>query len=847
MEKKKREIIKENMQEKDCQKEINSFLEKLNEEDNRTLEKIVKLNLEEIEERYEKLLEIMPDAVVIHSEGKVLYVNKAAANLFGEESAEDMIGTDIMHYVHPVYHEFVKERIKSQSEGNSVPLAEEKFIDKQGNILEVEVISSPVKYNGKPAFQVVFRDISHKKETEKALKESKELYTNLFKHSMDGIYISTLKGKFIDFNEALCLMLGYNREELQNIDIANIYYDPKERENFKKILLEKQFVSKYEMELKKKDGSKIMAELSSQVLKNYKGEIIGFQGIIRDITNYKKAEEDLRKSEEKYRSILNAIPDIIFHLDKHGTFLSYKTQKEEELLLPPEQFLGKKAQDILPPFLAELTITNIKKALKTGEVQTYEYELDIGGEKKKHMYFEARVSPCGKNEVVAIIRNNTDKKIAEEEKNRLYEERYIQATRDALTNFYNEYEFDRILRYYYNECLTKGEEYGLMIIELDRFEAIDRIYGKTLADKIISVIGKKIKEVFDNQKCEAEFGRMRSQYNIIIKNCEKEKTEFLFDRIKKAISDLGDEEEKSMRLIKLTCSVGCSKMTNKVKSAGEAYKIADFAKKKAKERGGNRMVYMTEENSEVKEYLSSFRWVEIIKNALIKDDFELYCQPIINLNMKGIKRGEILMKEALLRLKHKNRIVSPMKFIPAAIEYGVMNEIDRWVLDNIFSQSAKNGKVTYSINISPLSINDPDFLDYVRELKSKYSTTPEKICFEITENVAVSNLEQAIYITDKFVHWGFLTAIDDFGSGEFKIEHLEKLPIQIVKIYGKYVRGIGQNNKKRKIVKAINDLAKSFGKLTIAEHVTNEKALEILEDMGVDCAQGYVIGRPKKI
>ncbi len=432
------------------------FLDKLNQEEKNTLERLLAIKfrefrnladaLDEVEERHKKLLDSTPHAVAIHCEGKLMYVNNAAVKLFKEENAENMLGKDIFSFVHKEYHETVRDRIKMQEKGESVPLIEEKFIDKNGNVLDVEVASSPVTYKGKKAFQAVFRDISQKKETEISLKETRELYKNLFQNSRDAIYISTIDGKFIDFNDAMPLMLGYEREELQNIDIKNLYVKAEDRENFKKLIKERGFVSKYEVELKKKDGTKIIAELTSQVVRNFKGKAIGYQGIIRDITEYKEAERKLRESEEKNRSILEAIPDLIFYFDKDGKFLSFKTSNLEELLVSPEEFIGKNAKEVLPPFLADMTIGKIKKTLGTKKVQSYEYELDI---RSKHMYFEARMSVCGEDGVVAIVRNITDKKIAEEEKKKAEENLYIQATRDSLTNFYNEYEFDKIMRKHY--------------------------------------------------------------------------------------------------------------------------------------------------------------------------------------------------------------------------------------------------------------------------------------------------------------------------------------------------------------------------------------------------------------
>ena len=186
-------------------------------------------------------------------------------------------------------------------------------------------------------------------------------------------------------------------------------------------------------------------------------------------------------------------------------------------------------------------------------------------------------------------------------------------------------------------------------------------------------------------------------------------------------------------------------------------------------------------------------------------------------------------------------------FIPAAEKYGVITVIDRWVLDTVldnYDLYFPHGKTTVSINLSGMSISNPEFVDYAVARLRKTTIPPEYICLEITETAAVSHISQAQKSISKLKACGIKFALDDFGSGVSSFSYLKSLPVDYLKIDGSLIKNIVTEPSDEAIVDSINCIANMMGMKTIAEFVENDRILTILEKIGIDYAQGYGIGKP---
>jgi EAL domain-containing protein (putative c-di-GMP-specific phosphodiesterase class I) len=245
-------------------------------------------------------------------------------------------------------------------------------------------------------------------------------------------------------------------------------------------------------------------------------------------------------------------------------------------------------------------------------------------------------------------------------------------------------------------------------------------------------------------------------------------------------------------------------------------------------------------------------WATDLARALEEDRFELFVQPIVALAAGDTHRHW----EVLLRLQGADGdYVSPGAFMSAAERYGLMPRIDRWVIEHAFrtfSAMAAHAVTGCSndvvaINLSGASLNDSSLMEFVRETQATTGMPWSRVCFEITETVAIRNLHTATSLVNELRNLGCKFALDDFGSGLSSFSYLKNLPIDYLKIDGSFVKDIVNDRVDRAMVEAIREVGHIMGVKTVAEWVENEETAEILREIGIDYAQGYFFGRPGTI
>ena len=209
--------------------------------------------------------------------------------------------------------------------------------------------------------------------------------------------------------------------------------------------------------------------------------------------------------------------------------------------------------------------------------------------------------------------------------------------------------------------------------------------------------------------------------------------------------------------------------------------------------------------------------------------------------------------EVLVRMiDADDELVLPGAFIPAIERYGLMSKVDRWVVTHTLDWFAQNPEKMAalelcSINLSANSLSDEGFMHHIADMLENPEIDARKICFEITETTAVSNLSLALNFVRDIKKKGCLFALDDFGSGMSSFGYLKNLPVDFLKIDGMFVRDILHDDINLAMVKSINEIAHVMGKSTIAEFVENEDILNLLKQVGVDYVQGYAVAKPEPL
>ncbi|MEW5798123.1 MAG: PAS domain S-box protein [Bacteroidota bacterium] len=305
-----------------------------------TERKLAENALRESEERYRALVEFSPNAIAVHVKGIVQFVNQAAIRLMGASHADELVGRNVIEFVHPDHRAKVVERIKKVYANEAAPPQEQLWLRKNGTTVEVEVVSIPFMFEGEPAAQVIARDITERKQAEGALRESELRLRSLFENAKDAVFIADTKtGIIIDANAEAEKLLKRPRTEIIGMHQTDIH--PPDRIDEALSIFREHILTlgehPIEFEVVNAEGERIPVEIKASIIRLDDNRIVA-QGIFRDITERKATEEALRRSEEKYRSLFEESKDGIYISTYYGKFidvnpamvelLGYETKEE---------------------------------------------------------------------------------------------------------------------------------------------------------------------------------------------------------------------------------------------------------------------------------------------------------------------------------------------------------------------------------------------------------------------------------------------------------------------------------------------------------------------------------------
>ena len=297
---------------------------------------------------------------------------------------------------------------------------------------------------------------------------------------------------------------------------------------------------------------------------------------------------------------------------------------------------------------------------------------------------------------------------------------------------------------------------------------------------------------------------------------------------------------------KVGVSIGLAPITEITPNVGALLKNADAACYMAKDLGRNRIHVYHAEDSEIAQRHGEMQWVTRITHALEENRFCLYAQTIAPLSNSSTKEHyELLVR----MIDEQGNLVPPGAFMPAAERYDLISTLDHWIVDHALTLLGNNpvflDKIDFiSINLSGPSLTNPEILTFITRRLKESGQLGKKICFEITETAAITNLNRATEFIAALKAFGCRFALDDFGSGLSSFGYLKNLPVDFLKIDGMFVKDIVDDPIDHAMVKSINEIGHVMGMKTIAEFVENDEIKGMLREIGVDFAQGYGIARP---
>jgi len=413
------------------------------------------------------------------------------------------------------------------------------------------------------------------------------------------------------------------------------------------------------------------------------------------------------------------------------------------------------------------------------------------------------------------------------------------ADHDPLTELLNRRRFRSELDQYVSFTARYGGRGAVMVIDIDGLKAVNDRYGHRSGDILIRRVSEILRERVRGTDLVArlsgdEFAVLMPQTDIA---GAMQLGEDLRTQVAEGLplnSEIGDA----------TISVGIAMFGSGDGMAAEAVLVAaDQAMYQAKEEGRNRiMLFQAGQEGEAPQrpQTTSAR----IRDALTQNRLRLATQPIRSLASGGIERYELLLRMT----GDDGELLPAASFITVAERSGMIQELDRWVvaraLELIGERERAGAPVSLHMNISGVSVTDLSVLEFIERRLDEGEADPARCTFEITQTAQVRDYDTAAGFADRLSEFGCEVAIDDYGAGFGPFAYLQKVPFDVIKIDGTFIRDMARNDADQLTVKAIVQIARGLGKRTIAEFVEDEDTRTMLRDYGVDMAQGYHLGRP---
>jgi len=571
-----------------------------------------------------------------------------------------------------------------------------------------------------------------------------------------------------------------------------------------------------------------------------------------------EVQRSIEKQRENLAAILESVGEGVYGVDKDGriTFMNPAAQKVLGVH-DVKSLLGVNAYEYFHYNKQDTGRDLLKEAYFSGE-QLKGWETQFRHKSGKEIPVDCTLyalSVNGKQQgSVIAFRDISERKMMEEKLR-------WQATHDHLTGLYNRRYFESYLEKEIGSVSRTGIMSALVYLDLDRFKYVNDTAGHEIGDQLLVDLSQELNKHLRRHDVAARIGG--DEFALLLKNVDETVAVSIADEIRTSLSNLRVHHDD--KAYHVNASFGVAMMDTPDATAGDVMANADIACHISKRLGRNQ-THMYEKSSDERNAMGSeLGWSVRIREALEKNMFQLHYQPIMQ--MKDVDLINLPAQDGVLWQRHVNetdrinsyevlvRMVDengalhyPDSFIPTAERFNMMTDIDMWVLENALQEVVATGpaskNIRLSINISGNTVDSDETLARIKALIEQYGISPSSLTFEVTETCAIANLEQANDFINELRKIGCRFSLDDFGSGFCSFSQLKNLPTDFVKIDGQFVRSMARGATDRAIVTAMNDVAHSLGRYTVAEYVESPEIVRLLKICGVDKVQGNYISVP---
>lgn len=553
-----------------------------------------------------------------------------------------------------------------------------------------------------------------------------------------------------------------------------------------------------------------------------------------------QSAEELVQANEEMNAVFQAIPDQLFHLDADGRIISYKLGRSSHHYLIKERLINQNIKDVANIEVVEKFDKAIKQVLKHLSIQNFEFIIVYD---RKIYYYEVRMMSLKAHEVIALIRDVTKRKLAEEQIAFL-------AYHDSLTALPNNRLFKDRLEHAIVQTERNNKSLAVLFLDLDRFKLINDTMGHSAGDELLKIISQRlIDAIRKTDSIAVNSGGLNSsvarlggdEFTILLEEVEDVSAVIhIAERIVKNVAMpmmLGHQE------VHVSTSMGIAMYPQDGKHADEILKFADVAMYHAKAQGRNNFQFYTQEMNQSSVELLSLE--SSLHKAVAQKELCLYYQPQVS-----VISGQLVGMEALIRWKHPEKgFISPGVFIPVAEETGMIMQIGEWVIRDACEQGAKWLAAGFvlekiSVNLSARQLKDESLPDLIKSILQDTGYPASKLCIELTESALILDPDVALIRLQKIKEMGISLSLDDFGTGYSSLSYLKRFPIDTLKIDQAFIRDVKVDHEDAALVKAIISMAHGLGMDVVAEGVELEEQLEFLGANACDTIQGFLFSRP---
>ena len=775
-------------------------------------------------------------------DGGILYVNDAACAERGY-TREEMLGMKIFD-LDPDYQPGVWELHFEDLKRCGTIVLETRHRTKDDRVYPIEVSANYVHIGGHEFNFCFLRDITERKQAEELL----QFHSHILNNVAEGIFLVRPSGGMIIYtNPQFERMFGYQSGELigKHVSILNAPTEisPEEVAITINNELEKIGAWKGEVYNIRKDGTTFWCHVSIVTFNHPEyGKV--WVAAHSDITAREEALAELKRSESWLRSIFENVHTGIASTDSSGRVTNFNETFCTMMEYDAESLSRMNFTDFTHPDDLKLEKVFFDEIL-AGKRDHYHIKKRYIANHGRIIWVDLSVAAIrddgGKvSNFVAVIQDITDRKVAEDEIERL-------AFYDSLTQLPNR----RLLLDRLNQALVSsarsGRHDGLLFIDLDNFKDLNDTLGHDIGDRLLQQVTQRLESCIREGDTVARLGG--DEFVIMLLDLSEQlieaaaQTETIGEKILTALSQPYQLDNHAYRC---TASIGVTLFSGNQQATDELMKQADIAMYQAKKAGRNALRFF---DRQMQESISARVSLEgELQNALEFQQFHLYYQIQVDSSHRP------LGAEALIRWIHPERgVVSPAQFIPLAEETGLILPIGQWVLETactqlkVWQQDTLTRDLTLAVNVSAKQFRQANFVAQVQAAVQRHAINPKLLKLELTESLLQESIEETIGIMVLLNVIGVQFSLDDFGTGYSSLQYLKRLPLDQLKIDQSFVRDIATDSSDKAVVRAIIAMAQSLDLDIIAEGVETEEQRQLLLKNGCTNFQGYLFGKPMPI